>query len=315
VFQERSVEAGDGGTTLSFKFDAKRGNINDPADPNCAAPNVCDSTAEAFIQVLDSIGGSFNTLVDDVQVTTNLPDTWDTFTISIPIDASLVGQTLQFGFRSRAQNYEPSGVFYDNVDVGPAGCSGDGGGGTGGTGGAGGAGGVAGDIAINGGFETGEFNDGSPDASWQQFPNGGLQAITTDNPASGTYAANLTVPVRGPTDPAVDNLIKNANLQAGNLTPGQSITVTWDMRGSLSGAGGVVFVELFSELSGGGTSKAEIYTNAPLSPTADWQSFSWTTTLGADVSGGVTLQLKASCGPVEGCGVDVYFDNVTIVVP
>jgi len=26
----------------------------------------------------------------------------------------------------------------------------------------------------------------------------------------------------------------------------------------------------------------------------------------------VTLQLKASCGPVEGCGVDVYFDNVSI---
>ena len=87
------------------------------------------------------------------------------------------------------------------------------------------------------------------------------------------------------------------------------------MRGSLIGAGGIVFVELFSELSGGGTSKAEIYTNAPLSPTADWQSFSWTTTLGPDVSGGVTLQLKASCGPVEGCGVDVYFDSVTIVVP
>ena len=177
------------------------------------------------------------------------------------------------------------------------------------------AGGGGGDIAINGGFETGAFNDGSPDASWQQFPGGGIQTITTDNPSAGTYAANLNVPVRGPTDGPVDNLIKNANLEAGNLTPGQSITVTWDMRGSLSGAGGVVFVELFSELSGGGTSKAEIYTNAPLNPAADWESFSWTTTLGDDVNGGVTLQLKAACGPVEGCGVDVYFDNVTIVIP
>ena len=223
-----------------------------------------------------------------------------------PIPAAYIGQTLEFTFDAKRGNIN------DPTDEK---CIPSGAGGAGGAAGGGGAGGVAGDIAINGGFETGEFNDGSPDASWQQFPNGGLQAITTDNPASGTYAANLTVPVRGPTDPAVDNLIKNANLAAGDLTPGQEITVTWDMRGSLIGAGGVVFVELFSELSGGGTSKAEIYTNAPLSPTADWQSFSWTTTLGPDVSGGVTLQLKASCGPVEGCGVDVYFDNVTIVVP
>jgi hypothetical protein len=210
-----------------------------------------------------------------------------------------VGQILQVGFAGTAQNFEPSGVFYDNVLVTSTETDSGGGGG---------------DIAINGGFETGAFNDGSPDASWQQFPNGGMQTITTDNPSEGTYAANLVVPVRGPSDGPVDNLIKNANLEAGNLTPGQAITVTWDMRGSLSGAGGVVFVELFSEFSGGGAT-GEIYTNGPIFPTADWQSFTWDTTLGADVSGGVTLQLKAACGPVEGCGADVYFDNVKIIVP
>jgi len=167
------------------------------------------------------------------------------------------------------------------------------------------------DIAINGGFESGAFNDGTENASWQQFPNGGTQTIVTPGNGS-TYAANLFVPTRSQTDPAVDNLIKNANLGAGLLTPGASITVTWDMRGSLEGAGGVVFAELFSELDGGGTSKAEIYTGGPIFPSNDWESFSWTTTLGPDVDGGVTFQLKASCGPVEGCGVDAYFDNVTI---
>jgi hypothetical protein len=167
------------------------------------------------------------------------------------------------------------------------------------------------DIAINGGFETGSFNDGSPNASWQQFPNGGIQTIVSPGNAS-TFAANLNVPIRSQMDPAVDNLIKNANLGAGLLTPGASITVTWDMMGSLQGAGGVVFVELFSELAGGGTSKAEIYTEGPIFPTPGWQSFSWTTTLGPDVAGGVTLQLKSSCGPVEGCGVDAFFDNITI---
>ena len=146
-------------------------------------------------------------------------------------------------------------------------------------------------IAANGGFETGDFT------GWTQFEGGGVQTVTTINPSSGTYSANLFVPVRLQSDPAVDNVIKNANLQAGNLTAGAPITITWDMRGELVGAGGVVFVELFSELSGGGVSKAEIFGGAPLNPTADWSSYSWNTTLGPDVTGGVTLQLKSSCGP------------------
>jgi hypothetical protein len=36
--------------------------------------------------------------------------------------------------------------------------------------------------------------------------------------------------------------------------------------------------------------------------------------LGADVNGGATLQLKVGCGGVVGCGADVYFDNVSIVI-
>ncbi len=164
------------------------------------------------------------------------------------------------------------------------------------------------ELAVNGGFETGDFS------GWTQFPQSGIQTITTVNPSSGTYAANLNVPLRTQFDPPVDNVLKNANLGAGTLTAGAPITVTWDLRGSLLGAGGVVFVELFSELTGGGTSKAEIYTGGPLFPQTNWESFTWNTTLGPDVSGGVTLQLKSSCGPVEGCGVDAYFDNVSITV-
>ena len=164
------------------------------------------------------------------------------------------------------------------------------------------------DIAVNGGFETGDFS------GWEQFPGGGTQTIFTTNPSTGTYGANSFVPVRAEGDPPVDNVLKNSNLQAGNLTAGAAITVTWDMRGELTGDGGVVFVELFSELSGGGTSKAELFGNAPLFPNdnVNWTSYTWNTTLGADVSGGVTLQLKTSCGPVVGCGVNASFDNITI---
>ena len=110
----------------------------------------------------------------------------------------------------------------------------------------------------------------------------------------------------------MDNVIKNANLAAGLLTPGAAVTVEWDMYGTLTGAGGVIFVELFSELDGGGVSKAEIFGNGPLNPQSGWNHYVWNTTLGPDVAGGVTLQLKTSCGPVEGCGVDAYFDRISI---
>jgi hypothetical protein len=166
------------------------------------------------------------------------------------------------------------------------------------------------DIAVNGGFETGDFT------GWTQFPQSGIQTITSPGsnlggPAS-TYAFNSVVPVVLPNGPAVDNVIKNANLAAGLLTPGAEITVTWQLKGTLEGAGGVVFVELFSELAGEGVSKAEIFGNGPITPNDFWTPYEWTTTLGDDVSGGVTLQLKTSCGPVPGCGVDAFFDNITI---
>ena len=115
VFQERTIVAGDVGKTVAFTFDAKRGNINDPSG---------NSTALAFIKTIDPNTG-FATTNFITQDTTNLPTTWGTFTVSLPINAGLVGQTLQFGAQSRATNYEGSGVFYDNMAL----CTAGGGGG------------------------------------------------------------------------------------------------------------------------------------------------------------------------------------------
>jgi exo-beta-1,3-glucanase (GH17 family) len=114
VFRERTIVAGDVGTTLSFTFDAKAGNIEGA------------STALAFIKTLDP-GAGFATTNFITEDTTNLPATWGTFTLSLPVDASLVGQTLQYGFQSRASNFEGSGVFYDNLTFGVPGCGGTGG--------------------------------------------------------------------------------------------------------------------------------------------------------------------------------------------
>lgn len=102
VFRERTIVAGDVGRTLTFQFEAKLGDI------------AGASTALAFIKTLDP---GFN-LVDFVTVDmTAIPTTWGTYSLSLDIDAPRVGFTLQYGFANTASNYEPSGIFYDNVAV------------------------------------------------------------------------------------------------------------------------------------------------------------------------------------------------------
>ncbi|MEM6638566.1 MAG: hypothetical protein AAF610_01550 [Pseudomonadota bacterium] len=164
------------------------------------------------------------------------------------------------------------------------------------------AGASATDIAENGGFETGDFT------GWEQFLNDGTQQIVSFNPSTGTFSANLNV-----AGGAGNTLIKNT-VGAGMLTPGQEVTITFDARGT-GFAGGVAFAELFSELAGGGTSSSEILGGGPLAVSGDsdvWTTFSFTTTLGPDVSGGLTLQFVAACGAVPNCKADFYFDNVSI---
>jgi hypothetical protein len=68
----------------------------------------------------------------------------------------------------------------------------------------------------------------------------------------------------------------------------------------------------FSQIWRRSVSKAEIVTGKPHITPAAWTNYSYTVRTGPDVSGGITLQLKSSCGPVNGCLVNVFFDNVSI---
>jgi hypothetical protein len=115
VFRERNITAADVGRTISFSFDAKRGNINDPGDPLCP----CSSTALAFVKTLDPTAG-FATTNFVTEDTTALPETWARYEISLLIDTGLVGQLLQIGFSNTATFYQPSGNFYDNIEVASA---------------------------------------------------------------------------------------------------------------------------------------------------------------------------------------------------
>lgn len=102
VFQEEFIGAADAGAIWVFEFDAKRGNIEGT------------TTALAFIKTLDPNQGyaTTNFLTTDM---TSVPGTWGRYSVSITIDAGLVGQILQFGFASTTTAYQGSGIFYDNL--------------------------------------------------------------------------------------------------------------------------------------------------------------------------------------------------------
>jgi len=103
VFQEQTIIAADVGQTMVFTFDAKMGDLTGASE------------AEAFIKTLDPGAGYATTNLVTTDMTA-IPTTWGTYSVQLAIDAGLVGQIIQFGFTTRASNYEPSGVYYDNVN-------------------------------------------------------------------------------------------------------------------------------------------------------------------------------------------------------
>ncbi|MFT7395798.1 MAG: hypothetical protein ACI96G_000530 [Flavobacterium sp.] len=173
----------------------------------------------------------------------------------------------------------------------------------------GGGGGTAdGNLAVNGDFETGNTS------GWTLFVNAAGASFTASStqPKSGSFAGNLRADFSAGNGGAVDAVVKQANVGAGGkVTPNTDYVISFDLRGS-TGEGGDFFVEFFSELSGGGVSKAEIVTGKPHITPVAWTNYSYTVRTGSDVSGGITLQLKSSCGPVNGCLVNVFFDNISI---
>jgi len=162
------------------------------------------------------------------------------------------------------------------------------------------------ELAVNGDFETGDLT------GWTEFPGGGSISVDSTQANGGSYSGLLVA--TGSASAGQDVLFKQANIAIGTVKPGDSITVSFDLFGSVAGDGGVVFAEFFSELSGGGTSSKEILSDGPLFPTDSWTAYSYTVTAGTDVSGGITLQLKAGCGAVPSCQVNAYFDNVSIAI-
>jgi hypothetical protein len=105
VFRERTIVAGDVGRTFTFSVDAKKGNIE------------LLSTANFFFKVLKQSDFSYAQLAYPNVDTTSIPATWATYSVSLEITPAMQGELLQFGFSTKATNYQGSGIFYDNLVV------------------------------------------------------------------------------------------------------------------------------------------------------------------------------------------------------
>ncbi len=97
------LTSADAGTILRFTVQAKRGGIGG------------NSTAFAFIKVLDPSNGFSTTAIDQVELTSASTD-WQTYTMEITA-GDWDGQLLQIGFQNTSGNFDDSGMFYDNVEL------------------------------------------------------------------------------------------------------------------------------------------------------------------------------------------------------
>ena len=110
VFQERTISAPDLGRSYTFTFDHRTaiGGFN----PNLMDPNFKD--ALAFVKVIDQNNGFVLVQYDTLHTAINAAWT-EGSTLKGTIDPAWNGFIIQFGFLSRATNYAPTGVYYDNV--------------------------------------------------------------------------------------------------------------------------------------------------------------------------------------------------------
>lgn len=170
------------------------------------------------------------------------------------------------------------------------------------TGGGGGTGGTpaTGDIAVNGGFETGDFT------GWALYKNGGVIEVDNTQSKTGTYSAKLFASPSG-----LNPTLKQERKGAGGIKVGDKVKITFDYRGSLAGISGAYSIQSFVEAANG----VNQVVNIAVAPTATWQNFTTTYTVAAgDVSGGITLEFVAICGGVQGCSSTLYIDNVSIII-
>lgn len=107
VFQERTISAGDLGSSYNFTFDYKASSQSGPGG---------QTRTMAFIKVLNPGAGYAMVAFPTLETTAASTTDWAPGALNITIDNAWSGHILQFGFLSTATLYEPSGVYYDNIN-------------------------------------------------------------------------------------------------------------------------------------------------------------------------------------------------------
>jgi len=173
------------------------------------------------------------------------------------------------------------------------------------TGGGGGGGSVDGDIASNGGFESGDLE------GWTLYDNGGSATMDNTEAQTGDWCVKLFASAPSGLNPT----LKQERKAAGSIVVGDKVQVTFSYKGSLTGESGTYSIQSFVEATNG-ASQVETF---DVSPTATWQTFTTTYTVtgalqGGDVSGGITMEFVAICGGVAGCTSTLYLDDISLII-
>ena len=295
-----------------------------PLDASNTQLNVRVYAPAGGIPVRLKIENSTNPAVSvETEATTSAANTWETLTFDFANEvagpafdpaATYDKIVIFFNFGTDGATAGAQTFFFDDIAFGP-GPGGGGGGGGGST------------TLVNGDFEA---NGGSLDGwTLTVAPPGSGPDPVADSSGQGMRAGTVArLVVAGSAASANDAVISQEGLGAGTVQAGDTITVTFDVYGTVTQPGAAVFAEVIFLDAAGQDVGGRNFLNGdptPLFPTTTWTPVSGTVTAGTgfvpnpaggpyDVSGGLVLSLKVSCGPVDGCAQDISFDNVTFTI-
>ncbi|MEO0423028.1 MAG: carbohydrate binding domain-containing protein, partial [Pseudomonadota bacterium] len=156
------------------------------------------------------------------------------------------------------------------------------------------------ELTENGRFESGDL------MGWTIFENNGQIFIEENDASEGMFSGRLIA------GPGQNPVLKQDFLGVDVVMPGDTVEISFDMKGTFEGPGPVFVAEFFTEASGGGVF-AEILEQVFDAP-ADWTTYTYTATVAADAGRGITLQVVAICSGDPACRADVLVDNFSVKI-
>ena len=151
------------------------------------------------------------------------------------------------------------------------------------------------ELVTNGGFESGVLDP------WADF--GNMLATITVTSAEAQEGSNSVNIIAGDSQTV---FLRQSGLGAGSLANGDTVTVSFFMKGSITDVPVLPTLEGFGVL--------ETIVSGSVSAT-DWVEYTYQRTLTADFPGGIFFEIGIPCGPVPTCSANVFIDNISVKGP